>query len=318
MRSRSGRNMTTLNFLLAQRRRAHAFARRRDRDHQPSPDEANASPWLLVAKDQAWRLRTDVDARRGRHARLLRTPRTSSAIALASSLHASAVECGVVLDHRARPTGGSSRWHEAWARSGGLTERTLRRTGGRPRRHGGRCARRRRRTSTSARTWGWRRSGATAVPLAQPSRTPPDEQPAGHRFETGTLCHEAIAGFHHRDRLHREPGAAPESARPSRRRVCRIGRHELRLTARTLERMAEIPGCHLYGVSDPAAWPSAHPTSASTSRALRPRELSHRLAQKGHLRLGRQLLRARRDAGARPRGHRRRGARRLPALHHRG
>ena len=79
------------------------------------------------------------------------------------------------------------------------------------------------------------------------------EVPAGHRFETGTLNHEALAGFiaaiEYLESL--GDGGSDRSARLD-LAYARIEAHEQALTRHTLERLSEIPGLRLYGIADPA------------------------------------------------------------------
>jgi selenocysteine lyase/cysteine desulfurase len=74
---------------------------------------------------------------------------------------------------------------------------------------------------------------------------PADETPAGHRFETGTLCHEAIAGFVAAVE-YLESLAAEGHDRPARLDSAfrRIAVHETEITRHTLRRLSEVAGCN--------------------------------------------------------------------------
>ncbi len=81
---------------------------------------------------------------------------------------------------------------------------------------------------------------------------PASDVPAGHRFETGTQSHEAIAGFlaalEHLASL--TDGGGPLRER-LRRSYDAIRRHEDRLSRRLLGAFAEIDGLRVHGVVDP-------------------------------------------------------------------
>ena len=85
--------------------------------------------------------------------------------------------------------------------------------------------------------------------------------PAGHRFETGTLCHEALAGFIAAIEYLESLGSQA-SDRRGRLDLAyeRIEEYERDLTRRTLERLSGIPGLTLYGIGDPARAGERTPT----------------------------------------------------------
>jgi cysteine desulfurase family protein (TIGR01976 family) len=90
---------------------------------------------------------------------------------------------------------------------------------------------------------------------------PADERPPGHRFETGTLSHEALAGFLAAiDYLQSLGGDA--GTRSDRLDVAytRIEAHESVLTRHTLSRLREIDGLRLYGIAEPARVDERTPT----------------------------------------------------------
>jgi cysteine desulfurase family protein (TIGR01976 family) len=111
---------------------------------------------------------------------------------------------------------------------------------------------------------------------------PADEVPAGHRFETGTLSHEAIAGFvaavDYLETLGTDAGDRGSRLDLAYRR---IEAHESALTRHTLERLTEIRGLHLYGIRDPARVPERTPTFCFNLEGWRPEVLSAELAERG-------------------------------------
>jgi selenocysteine lyase/cysteine desulfurase len=108
------------------------------------------------------------------------------------------------------------------------------------------------------------------------------ETPAGHRFETGTLSHEAIAGFLAAIEYLESLGGGAGNRR-DRLDVAysRIVAHESRLTRHTLERLGEIPGLQLYGISDPARVHERTPTFCFNLQGWEPEALSAELADRG-------------------------------------
>jgi cysteine desulfurase family protein (TIGR01976 family) len=111
---------------------------------------------------------------------------------------------------------------------------------------------------------------------------PANETPAGHRFETGTLSHEAIAGFlaavGYLESLGDGVGSRPERLDLA---FARIESHEAQLTLHTLGRMAEIPGLELYGITDPARAAERTPTFCFNLAGWSARALSTRLGERG-------------------------------------
>jgi selenocysteine lyase/cysteine desulfurase len=111
---------------------------------------------------------------------------------------------------------------------------------------------------------------------------PADETPAGHRFETGTLCHEAIAGFVAAVGYLESLGVEGDD-RSARLDIAfrRIGVHESALTRRTLERLNEIDGCTLYGIRDPDRVGERTPTFCFNLDGWTPIALSAALGERG-------------------------------------
>ena len=136
---------------------------------------------------------------------------------------------------------------------------------------------------------------------------PADEDPPGHRFETGTQSHEAVAGATAAIGYLRSLGEGDLDLA-----FARITEHETALAERFLAGLPD--GVELYGI------PSAEnrtPTFCFNVAGLGPAGGGRAAGRARPLRLGRALLRA--GAHARPGpGARRRGAGRLPALHERG
>jgi cysteine desulfurase family protein (TIGR01976 family) len=185
-----GANTITINFLLA-----HAMARTlasgdeiivTEIDH-----DANVSPWLLVAADRGLTIRTaPLDPRDGTldldALEALISGRTRVvACTLASNALGSITEIGRVVD--AAHAVGALAWvdavhmapHRRLDRAGSGVDVLL----------------------TSAYKYFGPHLGVAAVrddlarSLPADRVRPAEQEPAGHRFETGTLCHEALAGF---------------------------------------------------------------------------------------------------------------------------
>ena len=101
---------------------------------------------------------------------------------------------------------------------------------------------------------------------------PASEWPPGHRFESGTQSHEAIAGttaaIGYLDSL--GPGLDPAFER--------IAEHEEALSRRFLEAVAGIGGIELYGIADPARVGERTPTFCFNVGDRPPREVAERLA----------------------------------------
>jgi cysteine desulfurase family protein (TIGR01976 family) len=111
---------------------------------------------------------------------------------------------------------------------------------------------------------------------------PAAETPPGHRFETGTLSHEALAGV----------GAAIDylaelvPGEGSRRRRLEatydaIEHHEAELSARFLAGAAEVAGLTVHGYTDPALIGQRTPTFLISSARRGPGELAAALGERG-------------------------------------
>ncbi|MBV8217543.1 MAG: cysteine desulfurase-like protein [Solirubrobacterales bacterium] len=272
-----GANTTTINFLLA-----HAVARTLEPDDEIIVTEldhdANASPWLLVAGDRGLTVRTArLDPSEGTleaHAvTALLTERTRVvAFTLASNALGSIPDAGIL----------SAAAHEAgalvWVDGVHLA----------PHRRVDRAAIEADVLLTSAYKYFGPHLGVAAVRGDLARSLPADrvrpslETPAGHRFETGTLSHEALAGFsaaiEYLESL--GDGAGDRSARLD-LAYARIEAHERELTRHTLERFADIPGLKLYGIADPARAIERTPTFCFNLDGWTPEALSVELAERG-------------------------------------
>ena len=110
---------------------------------------------------------------------------------------------------------------------------------------------------------------------------PAAEWPPGHRFETGTQNHEAIAGV----------GAAIDylaslgEGQTRRERLTsayeQIAAHEDELSRQMLDGLAEVPGLTLYGVSDPAKLAERTPTYTFRLAGRTPQAVCEALAADG-------------------------------------
>jgi cysteine desulfurase family protein (TIGR01976 family) len=251
-----GANTTTINFLLA-----HALARTLKRGDEIVVTEldhdANVAPWLLVAADHGLVVRTaPLDPSNGNldegALEALISPRTRViACTLASNALGSIPDVQRVA--AAAQNVGALLWVDAVHFA--------------PHRRVNRAAIGADVLLTSAYKYFGPHLGVAAVrsdlarALPADRVRPASEVPAGHRYEAGTLCHEAIAGFLAAIEYLESLGGE-EGDRPSRLDVAyaRIESHESALTRRTLERFGEIPGLVLYGIADAARIPDRTPT----------------------------------------------------------
>jgi cysteine desulfurase family protein (TIGR01976 family) len=106
---------------------------------------------------------------------------------------------------------------------------------------------------------------------------PADETPAGHRFETGTQSHEAIAGA----TAAVDYIASLGQGRDRRARLddayAQIRAYEDDLSAHAMRRFAAIPGLKLYGVADPEDVGKRTATFCVTLDGHTPRSLAEAL-----------------------------------------
>jgi cysteine desulfurase family protein (TIGR01976 family) len=113
---------------------------------------------------------------------------------------------------------------------------------------------------------------------------PADERPLGHRFETGTLSHEALAGLLAAIDYLQSLGADASAPTRSDRldlAYARIEAHESALTDHTVARLREIGGLRLYGIADPARIGERTPTFCFNLEGWSPERLSVALGERG-------------------------------------
>ncbi|MGZ6623775.1 MAG: cysteine desulfurase-like protein [Solirubrobacteraceae bacterium] len=272
-----GANTTTINFLLV-----HALARTLEPGDEIIVTEldhdANVAPWLLIAADHGLTVRTaPLEPRDGTldegALEALISPRTRVvACTLASNALGSVTDIARVA--AAAHTAGALLWVDGVHLA--------------PHRRLNRATIGADVLLTSAYKYFGPHLGVAAV-RSDLARTlpadrvrPAQQVPAGHRFETGTLCHEAIAGFvtaiEYLESLGAECGD-----RCSRLDLAyaRIEAHESALTRHTLERLREIRGLRLYGIPDPARVRERTPTFCFNLDRWRPDILCAELADRG-------------------------------------
>ncbi|HUA71757.1 MAG TPA: cysteine desulfurase-like protein [Solirubrobacteraceae bacterium] len=272
-----GANTTTINFLLA-----HAVARTLEPGDEIIVTEldhdANVSPWLLVAGDRGLTVRTarldphDGTLSVGAVEELITGRTRVVAFTLASNALGSIPDAGGLAN--AAHAAGALAWvdgvhlgpHRRVDRAGLDADVLL----------------------TSAYKFFGPHLGVAAVRGELARSLPADrvrpslEVPAGHRFETGTLSHEALAGF--MAAIEYLESLGPDGAdRPARLDLAyaRIETHERDLTQRTLERLSEIPGLRLYGIGDPARADERTPTFCFNLDGWTPEALSVELGNQG-------------------------------------
>jgi cysteine desulfurase family protein (TIGR01976 family) len=102
---------------------------------------------------------------------------------------------------------------------------------------------------------------------------PAEEWPPGHRFETGTQSHEAIAGATAAIEYLRSLGDGELDTA-----FDRIRAHEEALSRRFLEALAGLPGLELYGIADPGRVGERTPTFCFNLGDWEARDLAAELA----------------------------------------
>ena len=112
---------------------------------------------------------------------------------------------------------------------------------------------------------------------------PAGELPAGHRFETGTMSHEALAGVLAAIDFIASLGEGADRRAKLDDAYRDIVAYETRLTVRMLDGLAEVPGMTLYGITDPARAGERTPTFTFTLPGITPREICEQLAERGIL-----------------------------------
>ena len=242
-----GANTTTINFLLA-----HAVARTLEPGDEIIVTEldhdANVAPWLLVAADHGLVIRLaplnpgdgtlELEALED-----LISPRTRI---VACTLASNAL--GSVTDVRRVALAAHAAGALVWVDGVHLA----------PHRRLSRAAIGADVLLTSAYKYFGPHLGVAAVRADLARSLPADrvrpaaEEPAGHRLETGTLPHEALAGF--TTAIDYLAGLGGEDGARSARldaALARIEAHERALTRHTLERFGSIDGLRLYGITQP-------------------------------------------------------------------
>ena len=112
---------------------------------------------------------------------------------------------------------------------------------------------------------------------------PAGELPAGHRFETGTMSHESLAGVKAAIDFVASLGEGADRRAKLDAAFRDIVAYESALTARMLDGLAEVPGMTLYGITDPALAGERTPTFTFTLPGITPRQVCEQLAQRGIL-----------------------------------
>jgi cysteine desulfurase family protein (TIGR01976 family) len=131
--------------------------------------------------------------------------------------------------------------------------------------------------------WG-RRSLLESLPAY---RVRPQDDRAPDRWETGTLAHEAMAGFiaaveYLAELGRRETGSeAADRSEQLTAGMKAIDAHERALSLRFLEGLADLPGVRLWGVADRARVGERTPTFALRLDGRSPRDTAEALASRG-------------------------------------
>jgi cysteine desulfurase family protein (TIGR01976 family) len=107
------------------------------------------------------------------------------------------------------------------------------------------------------------------------------EDPPGHRFETGTLSHEAVAGTTAAVGYLASLGEGPDRRARLDDAFVRIRGHEEGLTGRFLDGLRDVDGVELLGIADPARAGERTPTFAMTIEGVTPRAAAEALARDG-------------------------------------
>ena len=267
-----GANMTTLNFLLA-----HAVTR----TFEPGDEiittwldhDANVSPWLLVAQDRGLIVRQldvlepgldlDLDALE----RLISERTRVVAFTLASNAVGTMPDAPRIaeLAHRVGALAWADAVHYAPHRRIDVAALGVDVLLCSPYKFFGPhlgCA------------WG-RKELFESLPADRVR--PADEFPAGHRFETGTQSHEAIAAATAAVDYLASLGEGSDRRAQLDDAYARIRAYEEDLSAHALRRLSAIPGLTVYGISDPADVAKRTATFCVTLEGHAPRALAEAL-----------------------------------------
>ncbi len=269
-----GPNTTTLNFLLA-----HAAARTFDPGDEIVTTEldhdANVSPWLLVAEDHGLIVR---QARLHRpdgtldfeHLESLLSPKTRIvAFALASNCLGTVLPAQRIV-HAAHAVGAL-----AWADATHFA----------PHRRVDRMAIGADVLLTSPYKWFGPHLGVASIrhdlAASWPADRvrPADEEPAGHRFETGTQSHEAQAGMVAAIDYIASLGEGATRSDRLDSAFAAIRVHEDALALRFYNGIADMEHIHLYGLSDRARFAERVATFSFTVTRHHPDQVAQRLAE---------------------------------------
>ena len=122
----------------------------------------------------------------------------------------------------------------------------------------------------------------------KPYKVRPASDAAPDRWETGTLCHEILAGIEAAVEYFADLGrhAAAPAAAPSRRAAIlaahrAIHAHEQELCRQMLRGLLAIPGLKLYGIADEARVECRVPTFGVRIDSHHPTELARKLGDRG-------------------------------------
>ena len=110
---------------------------------------------------------------------------------------------------------------------------------------------------------------------------PADETPAGHRFETGTMSHEALAGFVAAVDYLAELGEGASRSERIDTAFTRIRAYEESLSVQALRRLTSTSGVTLYGIADPDRVAERSPTFAFNVAGVGAREVAAELGREG-------------------------------------
>jgi len=119
----------------------------------------------------------------------------------------------------------------------------------------------------------------------RPYKVRPAADASPNRWETGTLSHEALAGFTAAVDYIAGIGQAAGGGASRRAEIAvafeAIAGHEAELSRRFLDGIGSIPGLTLYGIDDVERLYERTPTFAIRLEGFRPRELGEELGRRG-------------------------------------